>query len=152
MLSHKGKIVRRSAQWLELAPRTSKLHNFHKLAPWVILAANFRLYRRRAEDIREDMRLARARSGRLADNGVIAQVLISPDSDQDAPELIRRAGMGSAREGRAEIMRHDCDSLRNGGSATSSDARRLIEKVIGGVAEKENIKLKETISYLGTWR
>ncbi len=151
LLTDNGKIVNKRASWVEFGPRATRLMRYNKDRPWVILTAVFQMQNRRTDEVYSDIcRLQSANKSNKA-TGILIDVFKVDGSKSDSNEVLQNLRPKDIIIGGAELDRSILNCVRNKHSATSSDARKLIESLLESV-DSDDIDIRETIEYFGSWQ
>ena len=151
LLTDKGKIVSKRPDWFEFGPRKTRLMQYNKNRPWVILTAMFQMQSRRNEEICNDICRIQLTNKSNKATGYLFDVFADNDTRNNIDKVLEMSKPRDIIIGGAELDRNILNCIRKRKNATSADARKLIESLLETINDNRKADIKETIEYFGSW-
>lgn len=113
----------------------------------VIVGAHFALNQASLDEIEEREEYYKERRKHLPKGRSMGCVFKNPEG-LSAGELIEKSGLKGLRLGGAYVSEEHANFIINGGGATASDVKKLIQLIKNAVHAQYGVRLEEEIRYL----
>ena len=113
----------------------------------VIVGAHFRLKKASLDEIEKREEYYKNRRKHLPKGRSMGCVFKNPEN-HSAGELIEKSGLKGMRIGGAYVSEEHANFIINGGGATASDVKKLIQLIKNAVYAQYDVRLEEEIQYL----